>query len=269
MTIKDHLDMAMDLKLGPPPERMNGEQREAWEKANGPKREDFLQKRPEGRELVLWKYRRYMEDYLACIAAVDESVGRVLDALERSGASRNTLVVYTSDQGFFLGDHGWFDKRFMYEESLRMPLLVRFPGSVPAGSVNDNLDFGPTFLDLAGIPVPPEMQGCSLADWLSGREVKDWRKAIYYHYYEFPAVHMVKRHYGIRTRQFKLIHFYHDIDAWELFDLEKDPAELQNVYENPAYLGTRRELAAELLKLQELYGDSTELARKFIQDDRK
>ncbi len=273
MSVKDHFRDAADLKMGPPPERMNEEQKEIWEKAYGPKRDAFLQEPPEGRELVLWKYRRYMEDYLGCVAAVDESVGRVLDALERSGVTDNTLVVYTSDQGFFLGDHGWYDKRFMYEESLRMPLLVRFPGSLPAGSVNDelvmNLDFGPTFLDLAGIPVPEEMQGRSFAGWLLDEKIKDWRKAVYYHYYEYPAVHMVKRHYGIRTPQFKLIHFYYDIDAWELFDLEKDPGELMNVYENPAYTKARRELVAELLKLQERYGDSAELAQKFIQDDLK
>ncbi|MGB7294623.1 MAG: sulfatase [Candidatus Aminicenantales bacterium] len=273
MSVRDHLREETDLKMGSSPERLNGEQREIWEKAYGPKRAAFLEKRPEGRDLVLWKYRRYMEDYLGCIAAVDESVGRVLDALERSGASGNTLVIYTSDQGFFLGDHGWYDKRFMYEESLRMPLLIKLPGSIPAGSVNDelvlNLDFGPTFLDLAGIPVPAEMQGRSFAGLLFGQKVEEWRKAVYYHYYEYPAVHMVKRHYGIRTRQFKLIHFYHDIDAWELYDLEKDAEELKNVYEDPAYLKARRELAAELLRLQGIYGDSAELAREFIQDDLK
>ncbi|MBN2408163.1 MAG: sulfatase [Candidatus Aminicenantes bacterium] len=273
MSVKDHFREETDLKMGPPPERLNAEQREIWEKAYGPKRAAFLQKRLAGRELVLWKYRRYMEDYLGCIAAVDESVGRVLDALERSGASENTLVIYTSDQGFFLGDHGWYDKRFMYEESLRMPLLVKLPGSIPAGSVNDelvlNLDFGPTFLELAGVPVPADMQGRSFAGLLFGQKAGDWRKAVYYHYYEYPAVHMVKRHYGIRTRQFKLIHFYHDIDAWELYDLEKDPEELMNVYEDPAYLEARRELAAELLKLQGVYGDPPELARKFVHEDLK
>jgi arylsulfatase A-like enzyme len=271
MSVKDHLRNATDLKIGPPPERMTAEQKELWEKAYGPKREAFLQDPPEGKELTRWKYRRYMEDYLGCIAAVDESVGQVLDALERTGAAANTLVIYTSDQGFFLGDHGWFDKRFMYEESLRMPLLVRLPGSVPPASVNEelvmNLDFGPTFLDLAGVPIPKEMQGRSLAGWLLGEKPPDWRKAVYYHYYEYPAVHMVKRHYGIRTRQFKLIHFYHDIDAWEMYDLDTDPGEVRNVYPDPAYLDARRELTAELRKLQALYGDSAELSRKFIQED--
>jgi len=273
MSVKDHLREETDLKMGPPPERMNAEQKGIWEEAYGPKREAFLENRPEGRDLVLWKYRRYMEDYLACVAAVDESVGQVLDALERSGLAENTVVVYTSDQGFFLGDHGWFDKRFIYEESFRMPLLVKLPGSIPPSSVNDdlvmNLDFGPTFLDLAGIPVPPEMQGRSFAGRLLGEKVKGWREAIYYHYYEYPAVHMVKRHYGVRTRQFKLIHFYHDIDAWELYDLEKDPEEMRNVYDDPAYLRKRRDMTVELRKLQQLYGDSAELAQKFVQDDRK
>ena len=273
MSVKDHFREEADLKMGPAPERMNQEQKELWERAYGPKRTAYLEEQPEGRELVLWKYRRYMEDYLGCIAAVDESVGRVLDALERSGAAENTLVVYTSDQGFFLGDHGWYDKRFMYEESLRMPLLVKLPGLIAAGTVNDelvlNLDFGPTFLDLAGIPVPPEMQGRSLASLFFGQKVEDWRKAIYYHYYEYPAVHMVKRHYGIRTRQFKLIHFYHDIDAWDLYDLEKDPEELSSVYEDPAYLETRQELTAELRKLQASYGDSPELAREYVEEDLK
>lgn len=273
MSVRDHLREETDLKMGPPPERLTDEQKGIWEKAYGPKRAAFLQKRLAGRERVLWKYRRYMEDYLGCIAAVDESVGRVLDALEDSGVSENTLVVYTSDQGFFLGDHGWFDKRFMYEESLRMPLLVRLPGSIPAGSVNKdlvlNLDFGPTFLELADVSIPVEMQGRSFAGLLSGRKADDWRKAVYYHYYEYPAVHMVKRHYGVRTLQFKLIHFYHDIDAWELYDLEKDPEELRNVYDDPAYLEARRELEAELLELQGAYGDSPELARKFVQEDLK
>jgi arylsulfatase A-like enzyme len=273
MSVKDHLREGTDLKMGPPPERMNAEQKEIWEEAYGPKKKAFLENRPDGRDLVLWKYRRYMEDYLACIAAVDESVGQILDTLERSGLAENTVVVYTSDQGFFLGDHGWFDKRFMYEESLRMPLLVRFPGSISPASVNDdlvmNLDFGPTLLDLAGIPVPPEMQGRSFAGRLLDEKGKDWRKAIYYHYYEYPAVHMVKRHYGVRTRQFKLIHFYYDIDAWELYDLEKDPEEMRNVYDDPAYLKKRRDLASELRKLQQLYGDSPELAQKFVRDDQK
>jgi arylsulfatase A-like enzyme len=212
-----------------------------------------------------------MEDYLGCIAAVDENIGRVLDHLDKSGLAENTIVLYTSDQGFYLGDHGWFDKRFMYEESLRMPLVARFPGTIKSGSVNDelvsNLDFAPTFLDLAGVDIPQDMQGHSLERLLQNRKVKDWRQSVYYHYYEYPAVHMTKRHYGVRTKRYKLIHFYHDIDAWELYDLEKDPKELKNVYDNPNYASVVQELRTELKRLQAFYGDSDDLAQKFIQED--
>ena len=170
-------------------------------------------------------------------------------------------MFYTSDQGFYLGDHGWFDKRFMYEESLRMPFLVRYPKEIKAGSVNDdlvqNLDFSPTFLDFAGVTKPTDMQGCSLRLLLQDKTPKDWRKSIYYHYYEYPAVHSVKRHYGIRTKRYKLIHFYHDIDEWELYDLEKDPKELNNIYDNPAYADIVKELKAKLKRLREKYKDTT------------
>jgi arylsulfatase A-like enzyme len=273
MTVRDHLVLESDLKMGPAPERLNDVQRESWEAAYGPKREAYAKIRPQGDNLVRWKYHRYMEDYLACVAAVDESVGRVLDTLEKTGLAASTLVVYTSDQGFFLGDHGWFDKRFMYEESLRMPLLARLPGVIPAGSVCEdmllNLDFAPTFLDLAGAPVPREMQGVSALELLRGNSPKEWRQALYYHYYEYPAVHMVKRHYGIRTPRFKLIHFYYDIDAWELYDLEKDPLELKNIYEDPSYRDIREELSERLRTLQAYYKDSPELAEQFVEADIK
>jgi len=271
MTLCDHMRNEYDLKMGPPPGRLNEEQKAAWEAAYGPKREAFAREKPEGDELVRWKYKRYMEDYLGCIAAVDENIGRVLDYLDKSGLSENTIVLYTSDQGFYLGDHGWYDKRFMYEESLRMPLVARFPGSIQPESVNDelvsNLDFAPTFLDLAGADIPKDMQGHSLGKLLLGRKVKDWRQSVYYHYYEYPAVHMAKRHYGVRTQRHKLIHFYHDIDAWELYDLEKDPQELNNVYDNPAYSNIVKEMKVELKRLQDLYGDSDELAQKLLQED--
>ena len=260
MTIREHMTLESDLKLGPPPERMDGPQREAWEKAFGPKREAFRRETPTGDALVRWKYRRYLQDYLACIAAVDESVGRVLDVLDTTGLASDTLVVYTSDQGFFLGEHGWFDKRFMYEESLRMPLLMRFPGRIAPGSVNTdmmtNLDFAPTFLDVAGLGKPPAMQGRSFRPMLLGRRPAGWPDSVYYHYYEFPAVHMVKRHYGIRTTRYKLIHFYEDIDAWELYDLEKDPLEIHNVAADPAYAAIRRGLERELSRLRAFYRDA-------------
>jgi arylsulfatase A-like enzyme len=260
MTIRDHLTLDSDLKLGPPPVRMDAAQREAWERAYGPKREAFRRAAPAGAELVRWKYRRYLQDYLGCIAAVDEGVGRVLEVLDRTGLAETTLVVYTSDQGFFLGEHGWFDKRFMYEEALRMPLVMRFPGRIRPGSVVgemvSNLDFAPTFLDVCGHGKPAALQGRSFLPLLLGRSVGGWPESVYYHYYEYPAVHMVKAHYGVRTRRHKLIHFTDDIDAWELYDLETDPMELRNVFDDPAYARVRRELETELARLRAFYREA-------------
>jgi arylsulfatase A-like enzyme len=273
MTIRDDMTLESDLKLGPAPDRLDESQKRAWEAAFGPKREAFRKAGLSGEALVRWKYQRYLQDYLGCVAAVDEGVGRVLDGLDKTGLSRNTLVVYTSDQGFFLGEHGWFDKRFMYEEALRMPLLMRLPKRIRPGSVNrdmlTNLDFAPAFLDCAGLKKPAAMQGRSFLPLIERRRVAGWPKSVYYHYYEFPAVHMVKRHYGVRTERHKLIHFYYDIDAWELYDLAKDPMELHNVYAEPAYAKVRRELEDELARLQKLYGDSEELARHFVETDVK
>lgn len=271
MTVKDHLILDYDLKMGPPPERLNEKQRLAWEAAYEPKKQAFEKAQPQGEDLVRWKYQRYMQDYLGCIAAVDENVGRVLDYLETSGLADNTLVVYTSDQGFYLGDHGWYDKRFMYEESLRMPLIAHLPEHISSQLTNQdlvsNLDFAPTFLALAGVEKPLDMQGESLVPILEQKQISEWRDALYYHYYEYPAVHMTKRHYGIRTRQYKLMHFYHDIDAWELYNLDKDPQELNNVYADPVYARIVAELKERLQKLRLLYGDSQELDEKFIKDD--
>ncbi len=207
-----------------------------------------------------WKYERFIKDYLRCVASVDDNLGRLMDYLRKSGLADNTLVVYTSDQGFFLGDHGWFDKRFMYEESLRMPLIVRYPRMAKQGSVCkamvQNADFAPTFLSLAGAAVPADVQGRSLLPLLSGRTPADWRKAVYYHYYEYPAVHSVRRHYGVRTERYTLIHYYHQMDEWELFDLEKDPHELVSVYDDPAYGDVVKELKAELSRLRTELGDT-------------
>ena len=250
-----------DLKLTPAPKNLTPEQKKLWDAAYGPKNEAFKKADLQGKDLVRWKYQRYIKDYLRCIASVDENVGRVLDYLDESGLAENTVVFYTSDQGFYLGDHGWFDKRFMYEESLRMPLLVRYPGEIKAGSVSDdivlNLDFAATFLDFASVPVPADMQGESLRRILQGKTPKNWRKSMYYHYYEYPAVHSVKRHYGVRTERYKLIHFYHDIDEWELYDLKKDPKEMKNVIDDPAYPDMVKELKAELIQLREKYKDTT------------
>ena len=204
-------------------------------------------------EEKLWRYNRFMQDYLACIQSVDDGVGRILDFLEKAGLAQNTVVIYTTDNGFFLGDHGWFDKRFMYEESLRIPFLVRWPRAVKPGSVDDhivlNVDFAPTFLDLAGLPTPKDMHGRSLKPLLLGKAPADWRTSFYYHYYEFPGAHSVRRHYGIRTTRYKLIHYYR-IGEWELFDLEKDPHELRNVYSDPAYAPIVAKLKTELERLR-------------------
>ncbi|MHC4520631.1 MAG: sulfatase/phosphatase domain-containing protein, partial [Planctomycetota bacterium] len=223
--------------------------------------EAFQNANLQGKDLVRWKYQRYLKDYLRCVASVDDNVGRLLDYLDESGLTKDTVVVYTSDQGFYLGDHGWFDKRFMYEESLRMPLLVRYPREIRPGKVSEeialNLDFAETFLDYAGAEVPDDMQGRSLRPLLKGRTPEDWRASMYYHYYEYPAVHSVKRHYGVRTKRYKLIHFYHDIDEWELYDLKKDPEELRSVYNDPEYADVVKELTAELKRLRAHYKDTT------------
>ncbi len=249
---------ARDLKLVAP-RNLTPDQKKAWDAAYNPKNKAFEAANLQGKELIRWKYQRYIKDYLRCIASVDDNVGDLLEYLDDSGLAENTIVVYTSDQGFYLGDHGWFDKRFMYEESLRMPLLVRYPRQIKAASVNkdlvQNLDFGPTFLDFAGVQVPKDMQGRSMRKVLQGKTPKDWRASVYYHYHEYPAVHSVKRHYGVRTKRYKLIHFYHDIDEWELYDLEKDPHEMRNVLADPAYADIVKDLKAELKRLRKKYKD--------------
>ena len=242
-------------------EKKVAEQSQAWRDYYDKVSRDFKKANLKGKELLKWKYRRYMQDYLSCILSVDESVGRLLDYLDKENLADNTVVVYTSDQGFYLGEHGWFDKRFMYEESLSMPLLMRYPADIKPGQVVNNmvlnLDFAPTFLDFAGVAAPNEMQGKSLRPILEGQSPADWRKEMYYHYYEFPhGWHDVKRHYGIRTEQYKLIHFYHDIDAWELYDLKKDPNEVNNLYNDPAYKDVVVSLTKQLKALQEKYGDT-------------
>lgn len=220
-------------------------------------------------EKMRWKYQRYMQDYLACISSVDDNVGRVLDYLEESGLADNTIVVYTSDQGFYLGEHGWFDKRFIYNQSFKTPLLIRWPNEVTPGSVNDemvqNLDFAQTFLDAASIEIPSNMQGESLVPLLKGNTASWTRDGVYYHYYEYPAEHAVKRHYGISTKEYKLIHFYYDVDEWELYDLIKDPNELNNVFADPAYDSILSSMQNQLKNLRIQYKDSPELDKKFIE----
>ena len=216
-------------------DRMTAAQKELWFKAYKGRTDEYVSKSMKGKELIRWKYQNYMRDYMACLLSLDESIGEVLDYLEKTGELDNTIVVYTSDQGFFLGEHGWFDKRFMYEEVYRMPLLVRYPKAIKPGTVSNalamNIDFAPTFLDFAGVEIPKEIQGTSLKPLFEndGTAPKNWRKSTYYHYYEYPSWHSVKRHYGIRTEKYKLIHFYNDVDEWELYDMEKDPQEMKNM----------------------------------------
>ncbi|MBI3861966.1 MAG: sulfatase [Planctomycetia bacterium] len=254
MTIARHMN-ELDLKLKAPA-NLNPDQLAAWQAAYKEENDALAGANLQGNELVRWKYQRYMKDYLRCIAAVNDNVGRVLDYLEESGLAENTIVIYSSDQGFFLGEHGWFDKRFMYEESLRMPLMIRWPGKVKPGSVSSdfvsNLDFAETLLEAAGVSVPADMQGRSLVSVLEGRTPADWRKTHYYQYYEFPAVHSVPRHYGVRTARHKLIHFY-QLGEWELFDLEQDPHEMQSVYDDPKNADIVRELKTELERMRKQY----------------
>jgi arylsulfatase A-like enzyme len=275
MTIAKTMTLGTDLKLTPSPLRgLDSLQQRKWDAIYKPKLQEFDSLKPEGAGLVMYKYQRYMEDYLACIAAVDRSVGAVLDYLERNGLDKNTIVIYTSDQGFYLGEHGWFDKRFIFEESLKTPLLIQWPGVIKPGTVCDdmvsNLDFAETLIDAAGTGIPERMQGQSFLPLLKGKKQDNPRTAHYYHYYESPSEHYVPRHYGVTTDHYKLIHFYFDfenpIDDWELFDLRKDPHEMVDVYDDPQYRGVRDSLHTVLKELMTGYGDSDSLAMKFVQE---
>ncbi len=247
-----------DVKLVAP-RQLTPEQRKKWDAYYEPRNEKFRQANLTGKELVRWRYQRYMHDYLGCVKAVDENIGRLLEFLDDEGLADNTIVVYTSDQGFYLGEHGWFDKRWIFEESLRTPLLVRWPGVTKPGSVNDdlvsNLDFAETFLEIAGQSVPAEMQGRSLVPLLRGQTPDDWRKAFYYHYYEYPRPHHVRPHYGVVTDRYKLVRFYgSDADYWELFDTDEDPLELTSVYDQPKYAVALKELESHLARLRKELG---------------
>ncbi|NVD45167.1 sulfatase family protein [Qipengyuania atrilutea] len=240
--------------------RMTEEQRAAWDAALQADNDALNAANLDERELALWKYQRYMEQYLGTVAAVDDSVGRVLDWLKASGEMDNTIVVYTSDQGFYLGEHGWFDKRFMYEQSLRTPLVMQYPGHIPAGTRVEapvqNVDYAPTFLDYAGLPIRQSIQGRSLRPVVDGEPPADWREDIYYHYYEYPGFHSVRAHYGVKSGRYKLMRFYGDIDAWEFYDLATDPDEMHNRFDDPAVQGKVRELKQALKGLRAKYQDN-------------
>lgn len=247
-------------------ERMTPSQREQWDRHYDPIIRKFKEAGLSGKALAEWKYQRYMHDYMSVIASVDRNVGRVIEFLREHNLLDNTLIVYTSDQGFYMGEHGWFDKRFMYEESFRTPLLMYLPGG-KHGEVNQlvqNIDYAPTFLELAGVQVPKDIQGVSLLPLLQGKKVKDWRKSLYYHFYEYPGEHSVCRHFGIRTERYSLMHFYNDINTWELYDLKNDPSQMHNIYGQPGTEKLTRELKKQLRKLQVQYDDpirNTEAAR--------
>ncbi len=249
---------------------MNETQRAVWDSTYGPVMEDFKSKFPEmdDKALMKWRYQRYMQDYLGCIASVDENVGRLLDYLEDSGLDENTMIIYTSDQGFYLGEHGWFDKRFVYDESFKTPLLIKWPNVIEPGITNtemvQNLDFAQTILEAAKIEAPSDMQGESLIPLLLGN-LEEWtRDAVYYHYYEYPGIHMVKRHYAIITQEYKLAHFYYDVDEWELYDRKKDPQEMKNVINDPAYADVVVKLKEQLKEMRAHYGDSSELDQEIL-----
>ncbi|WP_455622610.1 sulfatase family protein [Parabacteroides sp.] len=236
---------------------MNPDQKAAWDAYYDPIIQDFKAKKRTGKELAEWKYQRYMHDYLRVIHSLDRNIGIVLDYLEKNDLMDNTLIVYTSDQGFYMGEHGWFDKRFMYEESFRTPLMMRLPGGKKGDipQLVQNIDYAPTFLELAGVPIPADIQGESLLPLLKGERPENWRNSLYYHYYEYPAEHSVKRHYGVRDDRYKLIHFYNDIDAWELYDLQEDPHEMNNLYGKPGYEAVTKRMRDELHQLQKQYDD--------------
>ena len=278
MGVEDHLLMAYDLQC-PVDEkerlygywantrkRMTDAQREAWDAAFAAENEEFLASRPTGEALVRWKYQRYMKNYLRCVAGVDRNIGRVLDWLDENGLRENTIVVYSSDQGFYLGDHGWYDKRWMYEESLKMPLIVSWPGVTKPGSRSQlmvqNLDYAETFLDAAGSKIPADMQGVSLVPLLKGETPADWRKSIYYHYYEYPSVHQVPCHYGIRTETHKLMKFYQFGEEWEMYDLVADPDELTNLYGKPGTEAVTADLKNQLEELRKKYDDDSDVSEK-------
>lgn len=261
MTIRTHLN-DNDLKLTPN-RSLNDQQRKVWDAAYGPKNEAYLKAKPNmsEKEIIKWKYQRYVKDYLRCVRSVDDGIGKILDYLDEADLADNTVVMYSSDQGWYLGEHGWFDKRWMYEESLKTPLLVRWPGTIKQGSVNkdivSNLDFAQTFLDLAGVEQPSDMQGRSIVPLLEGNTPADWRKTFYYHYYENPGAHNVARHYGVTDGRYKLIRYYalegERIDDWELFDLKKDPNELVNVFGSTDLIKVQSRLNKELERLREVY----------------
>ncbi len=274
MSVVKDMDLAYDLKMFHPTvktplsaytgemDRLDSATKARWDRTYNPILEDFLAKKRTGKELAEWKYQRYMRDYMKCVASLDDNIARLIDHLDHEGLLENTIIVYTSDQGFYLGEHGWFDKRFMYEESMRTPLIVRLPDcyrDAPRGVKVDelvqNIDYAPTLLSYAGVEVPQDMQGESFMEILEGQHPQEWREdGLYYHFYEYPGEHAARKHYGVRDDRYKLIHFYgDDIDCWELYDIENDPSEMQNLYGNGKYSEVQKMMHSKLERLEAKY----------------
>ena len=246
--------------------RMSKEQIKSWREYYAPLDKKFHESKLSGKDLVRWKFQRYAKNYLRCVRGVDDSVGKIQDVLKELKLDKNTVVIYSSDQGFYIGDHGWYDKRWMYEESLKMPLIVKWPGVTEPGSratqMVQNLDYAETFLEMAGAKIPENMQGMSLVPILKNGRAENWRKSIYYHYYEFPSVHMIPRHYGIRTERYKLMHFYQFGNEWEMYDLQEDPDELQNIYGKTGKEKLQEDMKKQLVAIRKYYDDNTDVAEK-------
>lgn len=246
MSIEKTMKLGYDLKMKSESDiaaaaflkRMTPEQRKKWDSYYDSIEADFLKQNLTGNALTEWKYQRYMKDYLSTTLSLDRNIGKILEYLDKNDLAKNTIVVYTSDQGFYMGEHGWFDKRFMYEESMRTPFIIRYPGVVKPGTISNqmvsNVDFAPTFLQAAGVHIPAEIQGKSLMTVLKDPKAMV-RDAVYYHYYEYPGEHSVLKHFGIRTKRYKLIRFYEYKDFWELYDLQSDPHEMKNLYGQKKY----------------------------------
>ena len=255
--------------------RMSPEQLKVWRAHYAPRDEAFRKAKLSGKDLIRWKFQRYAKNYLRCVKGVDESVDRLQKELTRLGLDKNTIVIYSSDQGFYIGDHGWYDKRWMYEESLKMPLIVKWPGVIKPGSreteLVQNLDYAQTFLEIAGATQPKDMQGLSLVPLMKGERPEKWRSEIYYHYYEYPSVHMVPRHYGIRTKRHKLMHFYQFKNEWEMYDLNKDHDELSNLYGKKETMKLQNKLKQRLKNLQKSYEDESDMSvlENYIEEFRK
>lgn len=259
MILRDDLKIGVDYTRPGMFGRMSDAEKEAYKKYYDSAEAVYEKVKHDSVALAQWKYQRYLRDYLSTAKGMDRNINKMLDAIDEMGLRENTIVIYTSDQGFYLGEHGWFDKRFMYEESFSTPFVIRYPGHIkPGTSVNDmvmNIDIAPTLLAYAGIRVPEDIQGESMKPLLEGKRVKGWRKYLYYHYYEYPLSHKVAKHFGVSSDRYKLIYYYDPVKSWELFDLKKDPQEMKNVYQDPAYQKVVAEMKKQLKKAAERYKD--------------